>query len=763
MNTFDSLCWPMHEALPNVTPQQQSYLLSLRDRQRVPSYRVSVWGNGIMSPEMPAKKETPQEIKEREAAEQRARWGMGGLVSNNDGDKAIVKRLPSILYHKQIVGVWCGVSHCVALTKDSQVYMWYTIDRPDALSIKPKTPKEANKASRASAAATTSSKQSSTPSTSSSGSTRETKRSAASTTVAASPKAESSVGSKKSFGATSTLSPLPSSGVSAALQADLDNAAAAASSLMASQQAVPVVQLQGYDIKKLACAANGEMTYMITQQGHLYSFDHNTMKVTRLLDGHVHAQGIATSDIIDVACGQNNDAPFTVVCNARGEVYTWGENNKANVLAHFNDKKANKDKEKDSSHANSGHDHVEMVKGLEQVKVVNVSAGHGHILVLSDNGDIWGWGFNEQGAVGVGDRKNHATPVRLESFTRPIDIANTSTSIAITAAPPSAALSPGASTSKSPLQSATSPVPDNHDSKRTATPESARGHHATVATTIATTAATTATGGGDVSSSIATPPTTSGGRPISRGPPSKRNTSNVNDSSTRTGTSTRTSAATTSGTGTGAGKRGSGGKVNTDVSSNYVVDPVISVVCGTYHSLALTRSGILYSWGRGADLALGLGQSANDIKDHDRPTRVTGISSELPHTSKPSGSTVVTHQAAAAAAVATPSSLGGGGSGGAASIGLPSFNECRIISIGGGGRHSLALTSTGLIWSWGRASRGVLGHANDIDDIALPRIIDAARTTEPNGLPVMVTAAGIHSVALFERLIEEEDETILIR
>ena len=56
-----------------------------------------------------------------------------------------------------------------------------------------------------------------------------------------------------------------------------------------------------------------------------------------------------------------------------------------------------------------------LVEALAKVYIKDVSCGHEHTAALSENGHVYTWGLNTQGALGVG-RKVTATdtPVRLE-------------------------------------------------------------------------------------------------------------------------------------------------------------------------------------------------------------------------------------------------------------------------------------------------------------------------------------------------------------
>lgn len=51
---------------------------------------------------------------------------------------------------------------------------------------------------------------------------------------------------------------------------------------------------------------------------------------------------------------------------------------------------------------------------MKEVKVKQCSAGYGHTAALSENGDLFLWGFNVYGQLGTGDKKSKWSPVRVE-------------------------------------------------------------------------------------------------------------------------------------------------------------------------------------------------------------------------------------------------------------------------------------------------------------------------------------------------------------
>lgn len=124
---------------------------------------------------------------------------------------------------------------------------------------------------------------------------------------------------------------------------------------------------------------------------------------------------------------------------------------------------------------------------------------------------------------------------------------------------------------------------------------------------------------------------------------------------------------------------------------------VTAIATGTHHSMALTASGHVYTWGRGYGGVLGHG----DAKDVEAPKRVTAL-------------------------------------------------EERVDEVAAGSTHCLARVG-GAVCSWGRGSRGCLGHGTE-EDAHAPRLVEGLKEYSARGL----CASGAFSMALLQW--EEQEE-----
>ncbi|XP_018562377.1 E3 ubiquitin-protein ligase HERC2 isoform X2 [Anoplophora glabripennis] len=141
-----------------------------------------------------------------------------------------------------------------------------------------------------------------------------------------------------------------------------------------------VAGLSGQHIVKVACGSGDAHTLCITSQGKLYSWgdgDYGKLgrggsdgsKVPRLIEK------LQDVEITNVYCGPH----FSIALSKEGTIYSWGKGEGWKL-----------------GHATEEHVRVpEPIEALQNKRVIAVSLGTAHVLVLTDKGEVYGWGKNE--------------------------------------------------------------------------------------------------------------------------------------------------------------------------------------------------------------------------------------------------------------------------------------------------------------------------------------------------------------------------------
>lgn len=143
-------------------------------------------------------------------------------------------------------------------------------------------------------------------------------------------------------------------------------------------------------------------TLLITDSGQVYSCGNNEYgqlghdKNNKYLN---HVSGLSQYVITHVTTGQWH----SLALNDCGELFTWGSDTHGQLGLESLDKKAQSVPRR--------------VKGLGSIIVVQASAGYSHCLVLTNMGELYTWGNNEYGQIGI--NSSNATvnkPQRIESL-----------------------------------------------------------------------------------------------------------------------------------------------------------------------------------------------------------------------------------------------------------------------------------------------------------------------------------------------------------
>ncbi|XP_076026236.1 RCC1 and BTB domain-containing protein 1-like [Genypterus blacodes] len=145
---------------------------------------------------------------------------------------------------------------------------------------------------------------------------------------------------------------------------------------------------------------SGPHVLLATEAGDLFAWGHNGY--SQLGNGTTN-QGVSpvllsasllNKKVTQVSCGSHHSMCLT----DSGEVYTWGYNNCGQV----------------GSGSTANQPTPRRVSACLQSKVaVAIACGQTSSLAVVDNGEVYGWGYNGNGQLGLGNNGNQLTPCRL--------------------------------------------------------------------------------------------------------------------------------------------------------------------------------------------------------------------------------------------------------------------------------------------------------------------------------------------------------------
>ncbi|XP_035304437.1 probable E3 ubiquitin-protein ligase HERC6 isoform X7 [Cricetulus griseus] len=163
-------------------------------------------------------------------------------------------------------------------------------------------------------------------------------------------------------------------------------------------------RLNGRDGLELLQAASGERHSLLLFSNHrVYSCGDNSLgqlgqKREQNTEQPEPIQALGTLDIDLVSCGKEHSI---AVCH-KGRVFAWGAGSEGQLgIGEF--KEINLMPMR--------------IKTLGGIKIIQVSCGHYHSLALSEDGQVFSWGKNSQGQLGLGmQSSSQASPQKVTSL-----------------------------------------------------------------------------------------------------------------------------------------------------------------------------------------------------------------------------------------------------------------------------------------------------------------------------------------------------------
>jgi len=150
----------------------------------------------------------------------------------------------------------------------------------------------------------------------------------------------------------------------------------------------PVLTLQRKRIAQVSCGKEHAMS--LTEGGRIFAWGKNDFGQLGTGDEENRALPVYTelpyeTYISQVACGGN----YTISMTKRGEVWSWGRFQASNFPRLFTDSWCN------------GYE-IKGEMGIKGLKIAQVRAGDQHMGVLTKEGKVFTWGYNDFGQLGWG-------------------------------------------------------------------------------------------------------------------------------------------------------------------------------------------------------------------------------------------------------------------------------------------------------------------------------------------------------------------------
>ncbi|KAK2846704.1 hypothetical protein Q5P01_009703 [Channa striata] len=157
--------------------------------------------------------------------------------------------------------------------------------------------------------------------------------------------------------------------------------------------------------KKIVSLSYGTGPHVViaTADGEVFAWGHNGY--SQLGNGTTNhgltpalvSTNLLSKRVTEVACGSHH----TIALTTDGEVFAWGYNNSGQV----------------GSGSTANQPTPRRVSSCLQNKVVvNIACGQLCSMAVLDNGEVYGWGYNCNGQLGLGNNGNQQTPCRIAAL-----------------------------------------------------------------------------------------------------------------------------------------------------------------------------------------------------------------------------------------------------------------------------------------------------------------------------------------------------------
>ncbi|XP_076041418.1 RCC1 and BTB domain-containing protein 1-like isoform X2 [Oratosquilla oratoria] len=157
--------------------------------------------------------------------------------------------------------------------------------------------------------------------------------------------------------------------------------------------------------KKVKGIAYGSGPHVLayTENGELYSWGHNgncqlgNGSTNQGLTPYLVTTHLHNKKVTRVAAGSHHSLALT----EEGEVLAWGQNNYGQV---------------GSGTTTNQPTPRKVIASLSSRRVVDIACGQTSSMAVMDNGEVYGWGYNSNGQLGLGNSVNQHNPCRVAAL-----------------------------------------------------------------------------------------------------------------------------------------------------------------------------------------------------------------------------------------------------------------------------------------------------------------------------------------------------------
>ncbi|GFG32082.1 hypothetical protein Cfor_08566 [Coptotermes formosanus] len=148
---------------------------------------------------------------------------------------------------------------------------------------------------------------------------------------------------------------------------------------------------------------SGPHVIAFTETGEVYSWGHNGYcelgngSSNQCLFPTPIGANLSGKEVIEVACGSHHSLALT----KDGEVYGWGQNNCGQVGSGLSTNQGVP--RKVNSH-------------IGTKRAISIACGQTSSMAVLENGEVYGWGYNGNGQLGLGNNVNQMNPCRVPNF-----------------------------------------------------------------------------------------------------------------------------------------------------------------------------------------------------------------------------------------------------------------------------------------------------------------------------------------------------------